>query len=147
MSDDTDKGKRDTSGRFVRRAAEKANELHTPSDDGVHPMAKILFGWTEYKNIGSLIFWALAVLSVLLIVVDVSIHRHEYFKFAESTGFYGLWGFGAFTFVVLMGWPLGHLLRRGENYYGDLSGPPADIDPAADIPEMTDALPTYEDDA
>jgi hypothetical protein len=30
-----------------------------------------------------------------------------------------------------MGWPLGHLLRRDENYYGDAGGPPHGVDPDA----------------
>ena len=46
MSNDTPET-RDKSGRFLSRAAEKAHDLHTVSDEGVHPMAKILFGWTE----------------------------------------------------------------------------------------------------
>ncbi|MEX1250970.1 MAG: hypothetical protein WEA77_07235, partial [Hyphomonas sp.] len=71
----------------------------------------------------------LAVLSIILVLADLVIHRHEYLHFAESTGFFGLWGFVSFSFVVLMGWPLGRLLRRDENYYGDAGGPPDDIDP------------------
>lgn len=128
MSDDTP-ASRDSSGRFVRRAAEKAHAMSMTSNEGVHPMAKVLFGWTEAKHIGAIIFWGMAILSFALILVDVFVVRHEKLEFANATGFYGLWGFGAFTFVVLMGWPLGHLLRRDENYYGDASGPPADIDP------------------
>ncbi len=128
MSDETPAG-RDASGRFVRRAAEKANAMSQTSREGIHPMAKVLFGWTEARNIGAIIFWGMAILSVALILVDLLIKRHETLDFANSTGFYGLWGFGAFTFVVLMGWPLGHLLRRDENYYGDAGGPPQDIDP------------------
>jgi len=37
--------------------------------------------------------------------------------------------------VVLMGWPLGQLLRRKENYYGDAGGPPRDIDPELEVDE------------
>jgi hypothetical protein len=36
-------------------------------------------------------------------------------------------------------------LRRDENYYGDVGGPPADVDP--DLPEAKSvAGPTYEGD-
>ncbi|KJS37535.1 MAG: hypothetical protein VR74_08335 [Hyphomonas sp. BRH_c22] len=108
-------------------------------------MAKILFGWTEARHIGAIIFWGIGLLSALLIVIDLFVNRHDYFSFANATGFYGLYGFAAFAFVVLMGWPLGNLLRRGENYYGDAGGPPADVDP--DMPQAPDAAHmTYEGD-
>jgi len=144
MSNDTPET-RDTTGRFLKRAAEKAHDLHTVSDEGVHPMAKLLFGWTEAKHIGAIMFWGIGLLGAFLIVLDLFVNRHDYFTFANSTGFYGLYGFAAFSFVVLMGWPLGNLLRRGENYYGDAGGPPADVDP--DRPQgPADAHPTYEGD-
>ncbi len=141
MSDDTPNDTRDANGRFVKRAAEKAHRLHTPSEDGVHPMAKILFGWTEAKHAGTIIFWGLALLCIVLILADLGVHRHEYIGLAKATGFYGLWGFASFAFVVLMGWPLGRLLRRKEDYYGDPGGAPADVDP--DMPPPPDTGPTY----
>lgn len=128
MTDQTPPG-RDTSGRFVRQAAEKVNAMSRTTEEGVHPMAKVLFGWTEAKNIGAILFWVMAGLSLALVAADLLIARHEKIAFANSVGFYGIWGFLAFSFVVLMGWPLGKLLRRDENYYGDAGGPPADIDP------------------
>lgn len=130
MSNDTTPPVRDTSGRFVKSAAEKVNAMSRTPDDGIHPMSRVLFGWTEKKGIGGIIFWGMAALSVILVLLDLVVPRHEKVGIANAVGFYALWGFGAFSFVVLMGWPLGKLLRRDENYYGDLSGPPADIDPA-----------------
>ena len=65
MSDETPNDTRDTSGRFVKRAAEKAHRLHTPSEDGVHPVAKILFGWTEAKVAGTAIFWGIGLLNTV----------------------------------------------------------------------------------
>jgi hypothetical protein len=127
---------RDASGRFVKRAAETVNTLVRSNGEDVHPMAKILFGWTTFKGIGSVLFWAFALLSALLLVADLLIDRHEKIGLANAVGFYGLWGFGAFALVVLAGWPLGRLLRREENYYGDASGPPDDIDP-----ELKDTAP------
>ncbi len=128
MTDETPT-RRDDTGRFVKRTAEAVNAMSRTSDEGVHPMAKVLFGWTETKGIGAMLFWGAAVLSLALVLADLVVHRHEQINFANSVGFYGLWGFVSFAFVVLMGWPLGHLLRRDENYYGDAGGPPADIDP------------------
>ncbi|MFN4226062.1 MAG: hypothetical protein ACK4HR_07065 [Hyphomonas sp.] len=120
---------RDSSGRFIRKAAETVNALSRTSEEGVHPMSRVLFGWTEHKNIGAILFWGAGALSLALVAADLMIVRHEKIAFANSVGFYGLWGFLAFSFVVLMGWPLGQLLRRDENYYGDAGGPPDDIDP------------------
>ena len=131
MSDDTPQAERDASGRFVKQAAETLHDLHTPSNEGIHPLSKILFGWVESKLTGPAILWGTVGLSVFLVVIDLAMHRHEYFHFAEATGFYAIYGFAAFAFVVLMGWPLGRLLHRDENYYGDAGGPPSDIDPDA----------------
>lgn len=130
MSNDTTPPTRDSSGRFIKAAAEKVNALSRTNAEGEHPMARVLFGWTEAKGAGTFIFWGMAALSIILVLLDLLIERHEKVGIANAVGFYGLWGFAAFSFVVLMGWPLGRLLRRDENYYGDLSGPPADIDPA-----------------
>jgi hypothetical protein len=128
MTDETPGG-RDTSGRFVKRAAEQVNAMSRTDAEGVHPMSKVFFGWTEVKGIGAILFWVMAILSLILVLADLVIDRHEGLHFAESIGFFGLWGFVSFSFVVLMGWPLGRLLRRDENYYDDAGGPPADIDP------------------
>lgn len=88
--------------------------------DKVHPVATALFGWVGMKNIGNIIFYGLAIASVILIAIDFFIPtRHEKVEFAKNYGFYGFYGFLAFSFVVLMGHPLGKLLRRDENYYGD----------------------------
>jgi hypothetical protein len=129
MSDEDTRNER---GQFVKRAAQKAQDMHTVGDDGMHPMAKVFFGWVDHKMTGTIIFWLVLLLAAGLIAVDLLIDRHDYFTFANWNGFYGFWGFGAFAFVVLMGWPLGKLLRRDEDYYGDSGGPPADIDPDLD---------------
>lgn len=120
---------RDGSGRFVKRAAETVNTFTRTTGEGIHPMSKVLFGWTNFKGIGAAVFWGSLILSLLLILADLAVDRHETISFAGAAGFYALWGFGSFAFVVLMGWPLARILRRGENYYGDAGGPPADVDP------------------
>jgi len=128
MTDDTPPV-RDSSGRFVKRATETVNALSRTSDEGIHPMAKVLFGWTEAKGIGNILLWVTGLLSVLLILADLLVDRHETINAANLFGFYGLFGFAALGFVLLAGWPLGRLLRHGEDYYGDGNAPPADIDP------------------
>ncbi len=128
MTDDTPPV-RDASGRFVKQATETVNALSRTTGEGVHPMGKILFGWTEAKGIGTVLLYGTGILSVLLILADLVVDRHEKINAASLFGFYGFFGFAALGFAVLMGWPLGRLLRRGEDYYGDGTAPPADIDP------------------
>lgn len=89
------------------------------SDEDMHPMAKVLFGWVSAAITPRLIFWGMAALSAALLLADFVVHRHVKAEIEGYYGFYGFYGFIAFAFVVLMGWPLGRLLRRGENYYGD----------------------------
>jgi len=99
-----------------------SDDLHdykTGTDDDVHPAATLLFGWLTGKSAGRFIFWGLAALSFLLIIADFIIDRHPHNEAESYLGFYALYGFLSFGFVVLMGWPLGRLLRRDEDYYGD----------------------------
>jgi len=56
--------------------------------------------------------FVLFVAVVLLAGVDVVHHRHALFTWEGLWGFHALYGFAAFTFVVLMGWPLRALLTR-----------------------------------
>ncbi|MGF1462101.1 MAG: hypothetical protein ACFB2Z_02845 [Maricaulaceae bacterium] len=58
-------------------------------------------------------------LSLALVALDLLHPRHDHVKAAETAGFYAAYGFAAFVFVVLCGWPLGRLLRRPERYYGE----------------------------
>ena len=98
----------------------KEPQIHDEIDQAeMHPMAKLLFGWVLKPKMGNYVFGALAVLSVLLISIDFSDIRHPHNEAESYIGFYGIYGFFAFAFAVLMGWPLGRLLRRDENYYGD----------------------------
>lgn len=86
----------------------------------MHPAARTLFGWTTRANIKSRVFLVLSVVSALLLIADMLIDRHPHNDAEALAGFYGIFGFASFAFVVLMGWPLGRLLRRSENYYDDL---------------------------
>lgn len=88
-------------------------------DEDMHPMSKLLFGWVEAPNTGRIIFWAIAGLAAILILADLVVHRHIKEDIEGIFGAYGWYGFLAFGGVVLTGWPLGQLLRRGEDYYGD----------------------------
>ncbi|MEO0465430.1 MAG: hypothetical protein AAF216_02715 [Pseudomonadota bacterium] len=107
---------RDTSGRFVKPEGQTAA---VEEDDAMHPMAKLLFGWVEAKSTPGILLGAVLLLALGLIAADLLVDRHEYIEFANATGFFGFWGFGAFALAVISGWPLGRLLRRSEDYYGE----------------------------
>ena len=92
-------------------------------DQDMHPVAQALFGWVTWRWTPALFFWGLGLLTLGLVAADLLLDRHEYLSMANATGFYAIYGFAAFAFVVLMGWPLGRFLRRDENYYGDADDP------------------------
>ncbi|MEL6861140.1 MAG: hypothetical protein AAGL11_04820 [Pseudomonadota bacterium] len=116
---------RDASGRFVKP---EPDEPLKPSNEGMHPLSKFLFGWVDSPRTPLLLLILVILISVGLIVVDLAIYRKEYLDFAKATGFYAIWGFSAFAIAVLSGWPLGKLLRRDEDYYGEADTTPQDVE-------------------
>ncbi|GAB5457233.1 MAG: hypothetical protein Hens3KO_02630 [Henriciella sp.] len=117
---------RDQSGRFVKPEIEA--EIPSLHDDQVHPLSRFLFGWVEAPRTPFLLFVGVILICAGLIGIDLLLVRHEYVDLANATGFYGLWGFGAFALAVLSGWPLGKLLRRSEDYYGEAEMTPQDVE-------------------
>ncbi|MEM1146216.1 MAG: hypothetical protein AAGA72_02755 [Pseudomonadota bacterium] len=115
---------RDSSGRFVKPDAPEP----IPSDADIHPMSKLLFGWVSSPRTPTLVLALVILIAIILLGVDFTFNRHEYFDFANANGFYALWGFGAFALAVLSGWPLGKLLRRDEDYYGEADTTPKDVE-------------------
>jgi len=116
---------RDANGRFVKTEPVPGSDA---PEAGQHPVSHMLFGWVEHPKTPSYLFMGAITLSVLLVLVDLLVSRHEKIEFANMTGFYGLWGFGAFAFAVLSGWPLGAFLRRDEAYYGEAEITPDDVE-------------------
>jgi len=88
------------------------------TDSGVHPAARP-FLFLDKANVRTAISFGVIGLAALLLLVDFLVHRHEYLALGETRGFYAAFGFIAFGFVVLTGWPLRALLGRGEDYYGE----------------------------
>jgi hypothetical protein len=107
-------------------------EHQLPDESHTKPVARFLFGWTTKPWAGKVVFWTLAILSVILIGIEPLLEamsaeghhfRHSYFAIDGTTAFYAIWGFASFALVVLAGWPLGKLLRRSEDYYEDEEEP------------------------
>lgn len=87
-------------------------------DDGVHPVARP-FLWLGSRGVQRNFMWLIGVLMVVFTALDLVFPRYGYFSLDKSVGFYSIFGFLAFTFVVLMGWPLRKLTGRSEDYYDD----------------------------
>ena len=115
---------RDASGRFVKPEQEE----QLPGDETMHPLSKALFGWVGSSRTPLFLLIAVIVICVGLVVIDLAVNRHEYLDFANANGFYALSGFAAFALAVLSGWPLGRLLRRDEDYYGEADTTPHDVE-------------------
>ena len=115
---------RDASGRFVK----PEQDLPQPNDDDMHPMSRLLFGWVSSPRTPMILLVLTLMIALVLVLVDFAINRHEYLDFANANGFYAIWGFAAFALAVLSGWPLGKLLRRDEDYYGEADTTPQDVE-------------------
>ena len=115
---------RDSSGRFLKPERDEP----MPNDDDMHPMSKLLFGWVGSPRTPLIVLLLVLLICAGLVVFDLSVNRHEYVDMANANGFYAIWGFAAFGLAVLSGWPLGKLLRRDENYYGEADTTPQDVE-------------------
>lgn len=89
-----------------------------PENDRIHPVSRRL-AFLEAASFQRRLMWALFVVAVALALTDLVHHRHALFTWEGWVGFHGVYGFLAFSFVVLMGWPLRRLLSRPESYYGE----------------------------
>ena len=74
--------------------------------------------WIEKrKNVVLMVRIFLAV-SIVLLLLDLVIHRHDLFSWEGWFGFHAVFGFAAFWFAVIAGKHLRKILMRDEDYYG-----------------------------
>lgn len=59
---------------------------------------------------------------IISVVAGLLIEWHPHFAFESWPGFFALFGFAAYCFIVLSAKRLRPLLRREETYYGDDAG-------------------------
>lgn len=95
-----------------------APETASEKDADVHPVARRL-SFLEAASFPRRLTIGLAAGFIVLAGVDVVHRRHALFSWEGIWGFHAVYGLAAFTFVVLMGWPLRRLLSRPETYYGE----------------------------
>ena len=75
--------------------------------------------WLDDPTHVTLLFRGLVAACVLLVAMDLFIHRHEEFSFATLFGFHGLYGFFACTALVLAAKQMRRWLMRREDYYDE----------------------------
>ncbi len=94
------------------------NDEPRPGDDtGIHPVSKRLL-FLDSPAFKRRVMWVLLLLVVIVTGIGFAIPRHPHFWFEEQFNpFHAVFGFVAFSFAVICGWPLRHLLGRPENYY------------------------------
>tara|TARA_Y100001934_G_scaffold227539_1_gene273370 strand:- start:159 stop:359 length:201 start_codon:yes stop_codon:yes gene_type:complete len=66
-----------------------------------------------------MIFRALVCLCIVLVIVEIAVHRHVIFVWEGWPGFYALWGFVSLFTIVILGKQLRRLIKRDEDYYDD----------------------------
>ncbi|MBZ0132772.1 MAG: hypothetical protein K8F53_09185 [Rhodocyclaceae bacterium] len=73
--------------------------------------------WLDSSKNVTKLYRGLCVVCLLLVSVDLFLHRHEDFSFATLFGFHALYGFIACVALVLTAKQLRRVLMRPEDYY------------------------------
>ena len=73
--------------------------------------------WIENRKNVVLMVRILLGVSILLLLLDLIVHRHELYSWEAWFGFYGLYGFVACVLLVLAAKVLRKLIMRREDYY------------------------------
>ena len=85
-------------------------------DEDIHPAARP-FLWLVSDGARKGFLYLVGIAALISIVADFFVERHAHFHYEHMKGFFAIFGFVAFSFVVLMGWPLRKLTARPEDYY------------------------------
>ena len=73
--------------------------------------------WLDRSENVRTVYRGLWAIGLLLLALDLLIHRHEEWTWAEVFGFYSLYGFVACVLLVLTAKALRRVLKRPEDYY------------------------------
>ncbi|MEE9315147.1 MAG: hypothetical protein V3V02_10910 [Rhizobiaceae bacterium] len=84
--------------------------------DIIHPIGEKLLWVEKPENIKRMII-GLGILCLLLFLGDFIIHRHGHFEIEAFPGFYGVFGFLAFSFIIFATKVLRMVIGRDEDYY------------------------------
>ncbi|MCH9809284.1 MAG: hypothetical protein K0U74_16280 [Alphaproteobacteria bacterium] len=84
--------------------------METPPDKGTGATA------SGASNANRIVY-GLSAICALLVVADLFVHKHGYFKIEHVLGFYAFFGFLACTVLVLAAKLIRAILMRPEDYY------------------------------
>ncbi|MEE9387871.1 MAG: hypothetical protein V3U96_04620 [Paracoccaceae bacterium] len=95
------------------------------SDNGTDPKTYPALGrlllWVDRPGSANRIFWALALICAGLFAYDFTFEKHGHFSMENLPGFFGAFGFIAFTAVILGAKALRLLIKRPEDFYAEHS--------------------------
>ena len=97
----------------TKKAAPKRKPAH---DEDIHPAARP-FLWLVSDQARNGFIYVVGIGALIFIALDFVVPRHAHFGFEALKGFFAVFGFIAFAFVVLAGWPLRAFTGRPEDYY------------------------------
>ncbi|WP_144395306.1 hypothetical protein [Pleionea sediminis] len=75
--------------------------------------------WLDRPENVTKIVWLLWALCFILVAVDFIYHKHPYFSFDGTFGFYPIFGFIAYCFIVFSAKLLRRFVKRDEDYYDE----------------------------
>ena len=75
--------------------------------------------WLDKRKNVMLLIRIFLGLSIVALLLDLVIHRHEIFSWEGWFGFYGFFGFIACAALVLIAKEMRKVLMRKEDYYDD----------------------------
>ncbi len=75
--------------------------------------------WLDQPRNINRIVYALWLICAGLLIAEFFYHKHPHFGWDGWFGFYALFGFVAYCFIVLTAKGLRRLIRRDEDYYSD----------------------------
>ena len=81
-----------------------------------HPPGEKTY-WLDYKRNVDKVWWAVIAACALVFIGDAFYEKHSAFGIEYVFGYYGLFGFVACVFLVLMAKLLRRILMRPEDYY------------------------------
>ncbi|MFV2034808.1 MAG: hypothetical protein ACC631_06825 [Halocynthiibacter sp.] len=94
--------------------------MSKPKDDPAnYPALGRMMLWVDKPGSANKIFWGLVIASILVFLADFTFEKHGKFYVEDIPGFYGVYGFIAFTALILIAKTLRVLIKRPEDYYGD----------------------------
>ena len=106
--------------RHASAAGDGCVLTHERRTDGASPQrgeAGSESRWLDQPQNVARLYYGLWVCGLLLVTLDLVIHRHDPIALAETPGFYAAYGFIACVLLVLTAKSLRRLLKRPEDYY------------------------------